>query len=281
MGGRDLSDEVGGASTLAALEALERDAGTRHVAIVSKPPGPRTEAALLARLAECPKPVTLCRVGGDEARLSPGVHLAPTLREAARHALGPEASESAHDAGPGPLPSARPGRIAGLYAGGTLCAEGQAILRRAGVRVASNAPIPGVARVARSGLATAGPPAPGPVHLLLDLGADEYTTGRPHPMIEPAMRAEALEQALADAEVSVVLLDVVLGTGSHPDPAAELTRAIASAPAPRPAVVASVCGTDLDPQNASAQRRALERAGVFVAESNADAVEAALGLAAK
>ena len=115
----------------------------------------------------------------------------------------------------------------------------------------------------------------------LDLGADEYTTGRPHPMIEPAMRAEALEQALADAEVSVVLLDVVLGTGSHPDPATEVTRAIASAPASRPAVVASVCGTDLDPQNASAQRRALERAGVFVAESNADAVEAALSLTAK
>ena len=281
VGGRDLSDEVGAASTLAALEALERDAGTRHVAIVSKPPGPRTEAALLARLAECPKPVTLCLVGGAESARSPGVYFAPTLRDAARHALGPDVSESARGAGPGPLPSARPGRIAGLYTGGTLCAEGQAILRRAGIRVASNAPIPGVARVARSGSATAGPPAPGPGHLLLDLGADEYTTGRPHPMIEPAMRAAALGQALADAEVSVVLLDVVLGTGSHLDPAAEVTRAIASAPAPRPAVVASVCGTDLDPQNASAQRRVLERAGVFVAESNADAVEAALGLATK
>ncbi len=281
VGGRDLSDEVGAASTLAALEALEHDAGTRHVAILSKPPGPRTEAALIARLAECPKPVTLCLVGRDDAELPANVHLAPTLRDAARHALGPGASESARDAGPGPHPGARPGRIAGLYTGGTLCAEGQAILRRAGARVASNAPIPGVARVDRSGPATAGPPAPGPVHQLLDLGADEYTTGRPHPMIEPAMRAEALEQALADAEVSVVLLDVVLGTGSHPDPATEVTRAIASAPASRPAVVASVCGTDLDPQNASAQRRALERAGVFVAESNADAVEAALSLTAK
>ena len=283
VGGRDLSDEVGAASTLAALEALERDVGTRHVAIVSKPPGPRTEAALITRLAECPKPVTLCLVGRDDAELPANVRLSPTLREAARHALGPGASESARDAGPGPgpLPGVRPGRIAGLFSGGTLCAEGQAILRRAGVRVASNAPIPGVARVDRSAPATAGPPAPGPVHLLLDLGADEYTTGRPHPMIEPAMRAGALEQALADAEVSVVLLDVVLGTGSHPDPAAEVTRAIASAPASRPAVVASVCGTDLDPQNASAQRRALERAGIFVAESNADAVEAALGLAAK
>ena len=281
VGGRDLSDEVGAASTLAALDLLESDSSTTHIAVISKPPGPRTEAALLARLAECPKPVTLCLVGRDDAEIPANVRLAPTLREAARHALGPDASGSAHNASPGPLPSARPGRIVGLFSGGTLCAEGQAILRRAGVRVASNAPIPGVARVARSGPSTAAPPAPGPAHLLLDLGADEYTTGRPHPMIEPAMRAEALEEALADAEVSVVLLDVVLGTGSHPDPAAEVTRAIASAPAPRPAVVASVCGTDLDPQNASAQRRTLERAGVFVAESNADAVEAALGLAAK
>ena len=167
----------------------------------------------------------------------------------------------------------------GLYSGGTLCAEAQAILRRAGEQVRSNAPIPGVARAARAEPGSEGLPAGSSGHLLLDLGADEYTTGRPHPMIEPAMRTEALEQALADAEVSVVLLDVVLGTGSHPDPAAELTRAIASAPAPRPAVVASVCGTDLDPQNASAQRRALERAGVLVAASNADAVEAALRIA--
>ena len=88
VGGRDLGDDVGGIGTFMALDALESDPGTRHIVIVSKPPGPRTEAALLARLAACPKPVTLCLVGRDGGELPPNAVLAPTLRDAARLALG-------------------------------------------------------------------------------------------------------------------------------------------------------------------------------------------------
>ena len=232
VGGRDLSDAVGAASTLAALDLLEADASTRHIAIISKPPGPRTEAALIARLAGCPMSVTLCLVGRDEASLPANVRLAPTLRDAARLALGRGASGSR----PGfeTLPPARPGRIVGLYSGGTLCAEAQAILRRAGERVGSNAPILGVARAGRVEPGSEGLPVINSGHLLLDLGADEYTTGRPHPMIEPAMRAPALAQALADPGVAVVLLDVVLGTGCPLDPAAAIARAIESAPGDAP-----------------------------------------------
>ena len=290
VGGRDLGDEVGGLGTFMALDALEADPDTRHIVIVSKPPGPRTEAALLSRLADCPKPMTLCLVGRsagrDEGGLPPNAALAPTLRDAARLALGAgptggdaNASDPAgHSPGtsaPRPLPPGRPGRIVGLYSGGTLCAEAQAILRRAGLAVASNAPIPGAVSLAPGG--ESGPPPAG--HALLDLGADEYTAGRPHPMIEPAMRSGALAETLADPTVAVVVLDVVLGTGSHPDPAAPVARVLDAAPSDRPAVVASVCGTELDPQDYGAQRRTLERAGVFVAESNADAVEAAIRVA--
>ncbi len=313
VGGRDLDDRVGGLGAFMALDALEADPDTRHVVIVSKPPGPRTEAALLARLAECPKPVTLCLVGRDGGEPPPNAAFAPTLRDAARLALGsgdggggePDGAGPGGSGGPArepgaaavpaplpsapppPLPPARPGRIVGLFSGGTLCAEGQAILRRAGLPVASNAPIPGAAHLAPSGpasvLAPPQPPAPASAdgHAFLDLGADEYTAGRPHPMIEPAMRSEALADTLADPTVAVVALDVILGTGSHPDPAASVVEVLgASAPGDRPVVVASVCGTELDPQDYGAQRRALERAGVFVAGSNADAVEAAIRIAA-
>lgn len=313
VGGRDLDDRVGGLGAFMALDALEADPDTRHVVIVSKPPGPRTEAALLARLAECPKPVTLCLVGRDGrggGELPPNAAFAPTLRDAARLALaggdggggepdgsgGPPREPGAAAAPvplpstlPPPLPPARPGRIVGLFSGGTLCAEGQAILRRAGLPVASNAPIPGAAPLSPSGPASAPapprPPAPAPAaadaHTFLDLGADEYTAGRPHPMIEPAMRSGALADTLADPAVAVVVLDVILGTGSHPDPAAAVVEVLeTAAPGDRPAVVASVCGTELDPQDYGAQRRALERAGVFVAGSNADAVEAAIRIAA-
>ena len=241
VGGRDLGDEVGAESTLAALVALETDDDTRHIAILSKPPGPRTEAVLLARLADCPKPVTLCLVGRSEMELPENAHLASTLRDAAWHALGHGASDhAAVQAASGPLPPVRPGRIVGLYTGGTLCAEAQAILRRAGVEAMSNAPIPGISRAPRVEPGENGIPAGSSNHLLLDLGADEYTTGRPHPMIEPAMRFPALAQALADPGVAVVLLDCVLGTGSHPDPAGAVVRALESTPENRPVLVASV-----------------------------------------
>ena len=301
VGGRDLDDRVGGLGTFMALDALEADPDTRHVVIVSKPPGPRTEAALLARLAECPKPVTLCLVGRAAGGLPPNAAFAPTLRDAARLALGgvdgggggggapPDGARREADAATPAPPPARPGRIVGLFAGGTLCAEGQAILLRAGLAVSSNAPIPGAAPLVPSGSAraetgTPPPPAPAPTagHVFLDLGADEYTAGRPHPMIEPAMRSGALAEALADPTVAVVVLDVILGAGSHPDPAASVVEALGAAgPDARPAVVASVCGVDLDPQGCGAQRRALERAGAFVAGSNADAVEAAVRIAAR
>ncbi len=322
VGGRDLSDEIGAASTLVALDLLDSDPETRHVAIISKPPGRRAEAALLARLAEYSKPVTLCLPGRDEVALPARVRLAPTLRDAARLALGhgacgddagpgvlppsrkrtrrpvldPRSSREgrdpdettehadlpagpAPDAAPNPFPPARPGRIVGLYSGGTLCAEAQAILRRAGVEAASNVPIPGVARAACAAPGSEALPANSSGHLLLDLGADEYTTGRPHPMIEPAIRGPALARSLADPATAVVLLDVVLGTGCHLDPAGAIVRAVESAPANAPVLVASVCGTELDPQDATAQRRSLERAGVLVCASNADAVEAALRIA--
>ena len=327
VGGRDLADEIGGIGTFMALDALEADPATRHVVILSKPPGPRTEAALLTRIAGYAKPVTLYLVGRDGAELPPNAKLALTLRDAARLSLGgsgesgrSEAPGGAAGGGPGTAAGARGegvpsiGRIVGLFSGGTLCAEGQAILRRAGLEVASNAPIPGAVRLAGAGpgggfgepvpavrprragrddpgpAAASDPPDPAARHTFLDLGADEYTRGRPHPMIEPSVRAGALAAALADPTIAVVVLDLVLGVGSHPDPAASVAGALAAdAPPPagrasagreRPAVVASVCGTELDPQGYAAQRRALESAGVFVAESNAGAVEAALRIAA-
>ena len=319
VGGRDLSDEIGGTSTLAALDLLEADPGTGHIVIVSKPPGPVTEARLVERLRTCAKAVTLCLVGRDEAALPGNATLAHTLRDAARNALerttGPPAlheesgaplateipgtsDRSATPRAPGsaagsaglPAPgsdSPPPGRILGLYSGGTLCAEGQAILHRAGLEVASNAPIPGASRLpARPAPPAAGhrwrrPDAlPGVTHVFLDLGADEYTTGRPHPMIDPALRSAALAEALADPGNAAVVLDVVLGTGSHPDPAGAIARAMESAPPGHPPVVASVCGTERDPQDATAQRRTLIGADVLVAASNADAVEAAIRIAA-
>ncbi|HEY3582906.1 MAG TPA: hypothetical protein VGL90_00835 [Casimicrobiaceae bacterium] len=160
-------------------------------------------------------------------------------------------------------------RVRGLYTGGTLCAEAQLVLLAAGERVASNAPVPGAHTVSDGSTA-------GATHTIVDLGADEYTRGRPHPMIEPAIRDAPLHDALADAATGVVLLDVVIGYGADPDPAGVVARSLATVPGRRATVIASVCGTEADPQVYSRQVRTLESAGVIVAPSNAHAAELAL-----
>ncbi len=143
------------------------------------------------------------------------------------------------------------------------------ILRRAGHSLSSNVPIPGVQPYPADGSAK---------HILLDLGADEYTVGRPHPMIDPGVRNALLREALQAPGVGVVLLDVVLGYGAHEDPARDLARVVAAAGKERPEVVASVCGTEGDPQGRAAQVAALRDAGILVAPSNAAAAELALRL---
>ena len=155
--------------------------------------------------------------------------------------------------------------VKGLFSGGTLAAEAQVLFLDQGVSVASNAPIAG----AMQDDALTG-------HVILDLGSDEYTKGRPHPMIEPAVREDEIIQSLGDPSVAVILLDVVIGYGAHPDPAGEVARVVSEVQKEKPIVVASLTGTDEDPQGRKYQIEKLVDAGILVAPSNADAAKLAL-----
>jgi hypothetical protein len=118
-------------------------------------------------------------------------------------------------------------------------------------------------------------------HQLLDFGDDEYTRGRAHPMIDPTLRNRAIVEAGADPRVAVLLLDVILGLGSHPDPAGATVPAIREAQAAASAdgrelvILAHVVGTDLDPQGLGRQEATLRAAGVHVLASNYHAAVAA------
>jgi len=238
VGGRDLDARVGALGTLAAVDALEADLGTRTIVLVSKPPAPSVAERVLERLARCAKRSVVCFLGLEK----PG--LARTLREAAEMATGrkiqPEAAEAA--------PRLKGKLVRGLYCGGTLCTEAELVFKRRGL----------------SG------------HRFIDLGDDRYTRSRPHPMIDPEIRNDHLATALADPSVGVILVDVVLGYGSHADPAGVLVREKLS----QKTVVASVTGTDADPQVRSSQVNRLKEAGVLVAPSNAHAAELAAALVA-
>jgi FdrA protein len=147
--------------------------------------------------------------------------------------------------------------LRGLFGGGTLALEAALALRGAAPGLAANLALPGVEPLAD--------PRTSRGHTIVDLGADELTVGRPHPMIDPRALAERLGAEAADPEVAVVLLDVVLGDGAHPDPAAELAPAIAAARAAGvPAVIVALVGTDLDPQGLDEQLERLEKAGARV-----------------
>jgi len=268
VGGRDLSDAVGGLSTLAAIDLLAADADTAHVVLISKPPGAATAGEVFARLAGCGKPATACVFGVGPARVAAGITLSPTLKAAAEQVTGQRLATSVPDALSRDLAATLPATrrwIRGLFCGGTLCTEAQVVLRQAGLAVASNAPLPGHAS------SDAG-------NSILDLGADEYTVGRPHPMIEPAVRSPLLAEALADDECAVVLLDVVLGHGAHVDPAGAVAAVVDAAAADRPCVIASLCGTPGDPQGFESQAQKLRDAGVVLAPSNADAAALATAL---
>jgi FdrA protein len=263
-GGRDLSADVGAITTLMAIDALDADAATRHVVLISKPPAAAVARLVLDRVARSRKPFTVCFLGAGELALPANARAAVTLKAAAELAIG----QPLAPAEPPLLPTER-GRFArGLFVGGTLCTEAQIVFRAAGLAVASNVPAPGALPMDAASGSKRG-------HLMIDLGADEFTRGRPHPMIEPTLRERPIAQALADPDVGVILLDVVLGYGAHPDPAGHLVGALAGCDR-RPLILASVTGTDGDPQPRADQVRRLVEAGVTVAESNADAAQLAI-----
>jgi len=266
VGGRDLSDPVGGISTLAALAMLEADSVTRHIVLISKPPSQSVAKRVIDTLAHSEKPCTVCFLGADAPSLPNNVSFARTLKAAAELATV-RSSKNKRPEFKSIIPHVPPGRqrIHGLFCGGTLSSEAQVVFLDQGVSVASNAPIPGAEAIGS-----------GTSHVLIDLGSDEYTRGRPHPMIDPTVRDEELTKALVGPTLAVILLDVVIGFGAHSDPAGTIVRVVAAAGTERPIVVASVTGTDDDPQDRRTQTAKLVDGGIVVAPTNVDAATLAL-----
>jgi len=301
-GGRDLSDAVGGLMTRFGIQVLAADPRTQVLVVVSKPPSPAVAETVVATLAGAGKSAVVHFVGGpalrggapprpaDPAR---GVVFADSLAGAALQACRlagvrglPEAPAPPDQARVAALAARLPSGVAlkALFCGGTTGQEALALLARAGVEVRSNLHPSGALRLENlaPGVPAGYPPGAGggPSHLLLDLGDDAFTRGRPHPMIEPVLRNEQLALEMADPAAGLLLFDCVLGYGAHPDPAGVLAAGVAQARARRPDLVAiaSVTGTPEDPQDFHAQVRALEAAGVVVESDNRAA--AALAVAA-
>ena len=254
-GGRDLHGEVGGLTALQALDVLRRDPSTDVIVVISKPPEPEVAGRLVGAARSCGKPVVFDLIGEASFRGPLGnLHFAAGLEDAAEMAVGLTAS-------PAPSPAAVPpgaGRyLRGLFSGGTLAYESVLALQHVLTPLATNVPLRPDQRL-DDPLRSRG-------HTILDLGADAFTVGRLHPMIDNDLRLRRLRQEASDPETAVILLDVVLGEGAHQDPASELGPAIAEALArPGLTVVVALVGTADDPQGFEAQSKRLLASGAQV-----------------
>lgn len=267
-GGRDLSADIGGITTLQCLDRMESDPETLVRVLVSKPPDPQIAQRIMAHLASQHTP-TIVLFLGQSPQPNPSFSPAQTVWQA--HSLDHAAvlacsrlawrnvPETRPAAGEPPLPKGRKW-LRGLFAGGTLASETAILLARHGLAVASHMDqdhAPAAPRVpAQEG------------HGIWDLGADEFTRGRLHPMQDNQLRIQHLLQAARHPETAIILFDLVLGYGAHADPATEFAQAIRSfqsEPADsRPQFLAVVIGTDADPQGLARQTVILEEAGVQV-----------------
>ncbi len=284
-GGHDLKAEVGGITMLQGIEALAKDAATRVIVLVSKPPAREVMAKVLEKAAQSGKPVVVEFIGADSGAISgENLYGVKTLEDAASAAVMLSQSKPV-----GPFREELPERyqaqveparaqlqagqkyIRGLFSGGTFCYETVLLLSEALGKVYSNTPIrkeDAIPNVWKS-----------QGHTVIDLGDDLFTQGRPHPMIDFRLRNERIVQEAKDPETAVILLDIVLGYGSNMDPAGELVPAIRQAQVAagerKVVFVGSVCGTDSDPQNLTQQEHMLREAGVILTDSNAQAARLA------
>lgn len=264
-GGRDLAEEVGALTARQGLDLLARDPGTEVIVLVSKPPVPSVARSVLGAARGTGKPVIVHFLGfAPPARRIGSLYFATSLPEAAWMAVDLAKSAGAVvDAEKNPRGedggASAGGYLRGLFAGGTLASESLLALKNFLDPLHSNMKgdtIRPLEAVSRSEF-----------HTILDLGADEYTVGRLHPMIDNDMRVRRIAQEAADPEVGLILLDLVLGDGAHPDPARELAPAIAEARRSRDLeFVVVVVGTDEDPQDLASQVAALEGSGALVFE---------------
>ena len=286
LGGRDLSEKVGGIMAMEAIKMLQNDRSTEILLLVSKPPSEEVAQRVINTVRESEKPTVVCFLGNRfDKKSDSSIRFSSTLEEAALEALRLVKGHVEHH---GVLLNknwrkqankfiqsldSKQKYIRGLFSGGTLCYEAQYVLTPILGKIYSNAPLYKENKLED--------PNRSKRHTCIDLGEEEFTVGRPHPMIDATLRKERLIKEASDPGTAVILFDVVLGYVASPDPAGDLIPAIkeakriARSKKRSLAFVAHVCGTDKDPQNLKSQEKKLMESGVLVFHTNALASRAA------
>lgn len=285
-GGRDLKSEIGGIMMIEGFKALMDDQATKVIVLISKPPAKEVAEKILKMVKDTNKPVVVNFIGGDRAQIEKsGAYACVTLEDAAHKAVLLSKGEKVSDYTGFDQKEEDIDKIVekefskfqsgqkylrALYTGGTLADEAMKLLSKEGHSVYSNIPLTPEMKLMDIHKSI--------MHTCVDLGDDDFTLGKPHPMIDPIGRVERLPVEAQDDEVAIILMDFVLGYGSNVDPAGEMLPYIIEAKKSMESrgkylcVIGYICGTSGDPQNYTAQREKLENAGVVLMPSNAQAV---------
>ncbi len=271
-GGRDLHEKIGGITMLQSIKALKEDPQTKVIVVLSKPSAPAVQNKINDYLKTLNKPVVTLFLGEKPLTHSNNIYRAYTLAEAARAAVmfdqGNNPIEVLERVNVNELEAVNKDKvIKAYYSGGTLASEASMLISEALE----------LKEKSSSNLFT------DDGFVVVDLGDDEYTQGKPHPMIDPEVRVAHMLEAADDQRTGVVLFDVVLGYGSHDDMASALAPSLVAIKESNPEItmIATVCGTNLDPQGYDTQVRILKDLGVHVCKSNEEAVLTALSLIGK
>ncbi|MDF2522561.1 MAG: yahF [Clostridiales bacterium] len=272
VGGRDLSDEIGGIMMLDVLESLKKDSETEVILLLSKQPSQSVANKIITAAENCSKPVVICFMGNDESMINrKNLFFVSTLEKAALKCLeligimpdiALEDLSFSDEYAKKLLPEQK--YVKGLFCGGTLCSEAKHIFHNCLAEAAK------FKATDEKLLTSKG-------HTFLDLGDDMFTVGKPHPMIDPTVRNARIVQEAKNSETAVILLDFVIGYGSNEDPVGVALKAIeeAKAVSTNIVIVAYVCGSENDHQGLQKQKDKLTTSGVIIADSNAQAARIA------
>jgi len=285
-GGRDLKSEVGGIMMLEGFKALIDDPSTKVIVLISKPPAKEVAEKILEMVKTTEKPVVVNFIGGDRNQIEKsGAYACISLEDAAHKAVSLSKGEVSEDFDGFSIEEALIDEIVNkeaaklqssqkylraLYTGGTLADETMKLLGKEGYNIYSNIPLSPEFRLKNIHKSIE--------HTCIDLGDDDFTLGKPHPMIDPIGRVERLPKEAEDDEVAVILMDFVIGYGSNMDPAGEMLPQIIEAKKSFEdkgkylSVIGYICGTEKDPQSYIKQAQKLKDAGVILMPSNAQAV---------
>ncbi len=273
IGGRDLSADVGGITAKRSLEILDSDPKTEIIVFISKPPAEQVKNEIIEQFKKLSKPVVAIFIGEKPGENHDQIYYTWTLAETAEKALDlvKDSKYNLHNISSiipnfTQLKDSKRRAIKGLYCGGTLAAEAAMIIADYYNIEMDHKHVHGVMLDYRN-------------HEIIDLGDDFYTQGRPHPMIDPSVRSELLEEKVNDTQTAVILLDNVIGYGGHEDMAGFFAPIIAKIKETSDvSFIASVTGTAEDPQVYAEQVKKLRDVGVYVCDNNAEASMLAIKL---